>query len=114
MDATQGTSRRDERQNKAASGFLGVAGFKSGNSRPSFLLRRCHSPSFMLKPPHSPHCHIQIMGSVWEKGQPKSQCCCCVELTAVGVVFLASRILFLLATGPGILPHPDLSNHESP
>lgn len=31
MNAMQGTSRRDERQNKAASGFLVVAGFKNDN-----------------------------------------------------------------------------------
>lgn len=69
----------------------------------------------MKKPPHMPYCHIQVVGSIWGKGQPKSQCCRCVELAAVGVVVsLASRIRFLLATGPGILPHPGLSNHESP
>lgn len=39
MNATQGTSRREERQNKAASGFLGVVGFKSGN-------RQTEDPSF--------------------------------------------------------------------
>lgn len=42
MNATQGTSRRDERQNKAASGFLGVVGFKSDN-------RQTEDPSFFLE-----------------------------------------------------------------
>lgn len=113
MNATQGQvgEMGDRRRQPLASWALRA--LKMVTSRLGSLLSPRKSPNFMLRPPHT-YCLIQIMGSIWGKGQPKSQCCCCVELAAVGVVFLASRILFLLATRPGILPHPELSNHESP